>query len=143
MSTTSRLEKSSCQLVGRLARKVESDSPVGIPGAPGRLVADLKTEIWRRLGIGGVQRREGRRHTEQGKEGNRQDPHDDDGDVRHGARADLEGRGGMGAADRQRALAEGGTYRERLVSSHWQEERNILSKMLSQIVLGLLISKEP
>jgi hypothetical protein len=49
----------------------------------------------------------------------------------------------MGAADRQRALAEGGTYRERLVSSHWQEERNILSKMLSQIVLGLLISKEP
>jgi hypothetical protein len=32
------------QLFGRLARKVESDSPVGIPGAPGRLVADLKTE---------------------------------------------------------------------------------------------------
>jgi hypothetical protein len=44
MSTTSRLENSSRQLVGRLARKVESDSPVGIPGAPGRLVADLKTE---------------------------------------------------------------------------------------------------
>jgi hypothetical protein len=40
MSTTSRLENSSRQLVGRLARKVESDSPVGIPGAPGRLVAD-------------------------------------------------------------------------------------------------------
>jgi hypothetical protein len=38
MSTTSRLENSSRQLVGRLARKVESDSPVGIPGAPGRLV---------------------------------------------------------------------------------------------------------
>jgi hypothetical protein len=45
MSTTSRLENSSRQLVGRLARKVESDSPVGIPGAPGRLVDDLKTEI--------------------------------------------------------------------------------------------------
>jgi hypothetical protein len=45
MSTTSRLENSSRQLVGRLARKVESDSPVGIPGAPGRLVTDLKTEL--------------------------------------------------------------------------------------------------
>jgi hypothetical protein len=44
MSTTSRLKNSSRQLVGRLARKVESDSPVGIPGAPGRLVDDLKTE---------------------------------------------------------------------------------------------------
>jgi hypothetical protein len=44
-STTSRLKKSSCQLVGRLVRKVESDSPVGILGAPGRLVADLKTRI--------------------------------------------------------------------------------------------------
>jgi hypothetical protein len=44
MSTTSRLENSSRQLVDRLARKVESDSPVGIPGAPGRLVDDLKTE---------------------------------------------------------------------------------------------------
>jgi hypothetical protein len=44
MSTTSGLENSSHQLVGRLARKVESDSPVGIPGAPGRLVDDLKTE---------------------------------------------------------------------------------------------------
>jgi hypothetical protein len=43
-STTSRLEKSSRQLVGQLTRKVESDSPVGIPGAPGQLVADLKTE---------------------------------------------------------------------------------------------------
>jgi hypothetical protein len=40
MSTTSRLENSSRQLVGQLVRKVESDSPVGIPGAPGRLVAD-------------------------------------------------------------------------------------------------------
>ena len=36
MSTTSRLENSSRQLVGRLARKVESDSPVEIPRAPGR-----------------------------------------------------------------------------------------------------------
>jgi hypothetical protein len=45
MSTTSRLKNSSRQLVGRLARKVESDSPVGIPGAPGRLVDDLKTEL--------------------------------------------------------------------------------------------------
>jgi hypothetical protein len=45
MSTTSRLENSSRQLIGRLARKVESDSPVGIPGAPGRLVDDLKTKI--------------------------------------------------------------------------------------------------
>jgi hypothetical protein len=44
-STTSRLEKSSRQLVGRLARKVESDSPVGIPGVPGRLVADLETRL--------------------------------------------------------------------------------------------------
>jgi hypothetical protein len=44
MSATSRLENSSRQLVGRLAQKVESDSLVGIPGAPGRLVADLKTE---------------------------------------------------------------------------------------------------
>jgi hypothetical protein len=43
MSTTSRLKKSSRQLVGRLARKVESDSPVGITGASGRLVDDLKT----------------------------------------------------------------------------------------------------
>jgi hypothetical protein len=40
MSTTSQLKNSSRQLVGRLARKVESDSPVGIPGVPGRLVAD-------------------------------------------------------------------------------------------------------
>jgi hypothetical protein len=46
-STTSRLKNSSRQLVGRLARKVESDSPVGIPGAPGRLVDDLKTEVLR------------------------------------------------------------------------------------------------
>jgi hypothetical protein len=45
MSTTSRLENSSRQLVDRLARKVESNSPIGIPGAPGRLVADLKTEL--------------------------------------------------------------------------------------------------
>jgi hypothetical protein len=45
MSTTSRLENSSHQLVGRLAQKVESDSPVGISGAPGRLVDDLKTKI--------------------------------------------------------------------------------------------------
>jgi hypothetical protein len=44
-STTSRLEKSSRQLVGRVARKVESDSPVGIPGVPGRLVADLETRL--------------------------------------------------------------------------------------------------
>jgi hypothetical protein len=43
MSTASRWEKSSRQLVDRLARKVESDSPVEIPGAPRRLVADLKT----------------------------------------------------------------------------------------------------
>jgi hypothetical protein len=42
----SRLKNSSRQLVGRLARKVESDSPVGILGAPGRLVDDLKTEIF-------------------------------------------------------------------------------------------------
>jgi hypothetical protein len=41
----SRHEKSSRQLVGRLARKVESDSPVGIPGAPCRLVDDLKTRM--------------------------------------------------------------------------------------------------
>jgi hypothetical protein len=41
---TSRLENSNRQLVGRLAQKVESDSPVEIPGAPGRLVDDLKTE---------------------------------------------------------------------------------------------------
>jgi hypothetical protein len=33
------------QLFGPLARKVESDSLVGIPGAPGRLVADMKTEL--------------------------------------------------------------------------------------------------
>jgi hypothetical protein len=45
MSTTSRLENSSRQLVSRLAQKVESDSPVGIPGAPRRLVDDLKTEV--------------------------------------------------------------------------------------------------
>jgi hypothetical protein len=44
-STTSRLEKSSRQLVGRLAWKVELDSPVGIPRVPRRLVADLKTRI--------------------------------------------------------------------------------------------------
>jgi hypothetical protein len=42
MSTTSQLKKSSRQLVGRLTRKVESDSPVEILGAPGRLVDDLK-----------------------------------------------------------------------------------------------------
>jgi hypothetical protein len=37
-------------------------------------------------------------------------------DARHGAQADLEGRGGTGVADRQHALAEGGACGERLAA---------------------------